>query len=90
MTQSNPNEQNVEFNCISLYWGLLLRSPGPIRGRQRKGCLDLQKGRLNLQNFCLNLRKDCLDLVKVCLDLRKGCFELRKGCLDVYIYLFLI
>uniref|UniRef100_A0A3B6AXL3 PSII-L n=1 Tax=Triticum aestivum TaxID=4565 RepID=A0A3B6AXL3_WHEAT len=24
MTQSNPNEQNVELNCTSLYWGLLL------------------------------------------------------------------
>ncbi|KAH0437220.1 hypothetical protein IEQ34_026271 [Dendrobium chrysotoxum] len=24
MTQSNPNEQNVELNRTSLYWGLLL------------------------------------------------------------------
>nr|YP_009164585.1 photosystem II protein L [Lathraea squamaria]AJD76807.1 photosystem II protein L [Lathraea squamaria] len=24
MTQSNPNEQNVEWNRTSLYWGLLL------------------------------------------------------------------
>ncbi|CAN6476561.1 unnamed protein product [Victoria cruziana] len=24
MTQSNPNEQNVELNRASLYWGLLL------------------------------------------------------------------
>ena len=26
MTQSNPNEQNVELNRTSLYWGLLLIS----------------------------------------------------------------
>nr|UEC45573.1 photosystem II protein L [Coronanthera pulchra] len=24
MTQSNPNEENVELNRTSLYWGLLL------------------------------------------------------------------
>jgi photosystem II PsbL protein len=24
MTQSNPNEQNVELNRTSIYWGLLL------------------------------------------------------------------
>ncbi|KAM3364240.1 hypothetical protein ACQJBY_014528 [Aegilops geniculata] len=24
MTQSNPNEQNVELNRTGLYWGLLL------------------------------------------------------------------
>nr|YP_009170082.1 photosystem II protein L [Larrea tridentata]YP_009542224.1 photosystem II protein L [Tetraena mongolica]YP_009669085.1 photosystem II subunit L [Guaiacum angustifolium]YP_009669418.1 photosystem II subunit L [Krameria bicolor]YP_009669502.1 photosystem II subunit L [Krameria lanceolata]YP_009745510.1 photosystem II protein L [Tribulus terrestris]YP_009990599.1 photosystem II protein L [Zygophyllum fabago]YP_009990666.1 photosystem II protein L [Zygophyllum xanthoxylum]YP_010329247.1 phot len=24
MTRSNPNEQNVELNRTSLYWGLLL------------------------------------------------------------------
>nr|UPU96256.1 photosystem II protein L [Arceuthobium abietinum subsp. wiensii] len=24
MTQLNPNEQNVELNSTSLYWGLLL------------------------------------------------------------------
>nr|YP_010179134.1 photosystem II protein L [Breynia spatulifolia]YP_010457986.1 photosystem II protein L [Pristimera indica]YP_010458072.1 photosystem II protein L [Loeseneriella merrilliana]YP_010458159.1 photosystem II protein L [Pristimera arborea]YP_010458247.1 photosystem II protein L [Pristimera cambodiana]YP_010458423.1 photosystem II protein L [Loeseneriella lenticellata]YP_010458598.1 photosystem II protein L [Plagiopteron suaveolens]QUV75364.1 photosystem II protein L [Breynia spatulifolia]UUA69 len=24
MTQPNPNEQNVELNRTSLYWGLLL------------------------------------------------------------------
>nr|YP_009918841.1 photosystem II protein L [Metagentiana rhodantha]YP_010162564.1 photosystem II protein L [Erythrina crista-galli]YP_010514076.1 photosystem II protein L [Erythrina herbacea]YP_010600291.1 photosystem II protein L [Cyclamen coum]YP_010600375.1 photosystem II protein L [Cyclamen hederifolium]YP_010686287.1 photosystem II protein L [Cyclamen graecum]YP_010686371.1 photosystem II protein L [Cyclamen rohlfsianum]YP_010686455.1 photosystem II protein L [Cyclamen cyprium]WHU52379.1 photosystem len=24
MTQSNPNEQNVELNRTSFYWGLLL------------------------------------------------------------------
>ncbi|KAB2024965.1 hypothetical protein ERO13_D06G105440v2 [Gossypium hirsutum] len=24
MTQSNPNEQNVELNRTCLYWGLLL------------------------------------------------------------------
>ncbi|KAF7091500.1 hypothetical protein CFC21_094069 [Triticum aestivum] len=24
MTQSNPNEQNVELNHTSIYWGLLL------------------------------------------------------------------
>nr|WAS33416.1 photosystem II protein L [Cymbidium wenshanense] len=24
MTQSNPDEQNVELNCTSLYWVLLL------------------------------------------------------------------
>nr|QIB72682.1 photosystem II protein L [Cyperus glomeratus] len=24
MTQSNPNEQHVELNRTSLYWGLLL------------------------------------------------------------------
>ncbi|KAK7370743.1 hypothetical protein VNO78_37297 [Psophocarpus tetragonolobus] len=33
MTQSNPNEQNVELNRTSLYWGLLLIFESGINGR---------------------------------------------------------